>query len=130
MRALAFLLSAVLASAAADPIDFQPLSAQVRRVAEAMESLGEPIAGVSREALSPALASGEWAKLQAALEPLVLFEVNINPELRVKVAPGAARPQLVQGGWRQFLVKVTNEAGATAPLRASSPQAQKGYATH
>lgn len=130
MRALIFLLSAALVSAGAEPVDFQPLSAQVRRVAEAMEVLGEPIATAPREALDTALASGDVAKLQAALEPLVLFEVNINPELRVKVAPGAARPQLVQGGWRQFLVKVTNEAGATAPLRASSPQSQKGYATH
>ena len=128
MRVFAFLLS--VATAWAEPVDFQPLAAQVRRVSEAMEALGEPIAGEQRVVLEAALAGGDAAKLQAALESRVLFEVNINPELRVKVAPGAAKPVLVEGGWRQFLVKVTNEAGATAPLRATSPQAQKVYASN
>ncbi len=31
----------------------------------------------------------------------------------------------MQNGWRTFLVKVHNEAGVTAALRVSSPQAQK-----
>ncbi len=127
MRLLAFLLSAT--AALAEPIDFQPLAAQVRRVSEALETLGEPLAGEQRAAFEAALASGDVAKVQAALESRVLFEVNINPELRVKAAPGPAKAALVEGGWRVFLVRVTNEAGATAPLRASSPQAQKLYST-
>jgi hypothetical protein len=41
----------------------------------------------------------------------------------VKVARGPARPALVEHGWRPFLVKVRNEAGTTAALRATSAQA-------
>jgi hypothetical protein len=52
------------------------------------------------------------------LRPLV--EVHINPEMRVKVARGAARAELVQGGWRSFLVQVRNEAGTTAALHAAA----------
>src|SRR6266481_1663406 len=51
--------------------------------------------------------------------------VEINPESRVKVAKGVAAPELVEQGWRQFLVKVQNDAGVTAPLKAESPNAQK-----
>jgi len=40
-----------------------------------------------------------------------------------EVAPGPADKELMQHGWRTFLVKVHNEAGVTAPLRVSSPQA-------
>src|SRR5690606_27520297 len=49
---------------------------------------------------------------------------NINPEMRVKCAQGSASPELSEQGWRQFLVKVVNEAGTTAPLRIESVNAQ------
>ena len=45
----------------------------------------------------------------------------------MKVAPGPARAELVERGWRTFLVKVRNEAGVTAPLRVSSPHAQRVF---
>ena len=44
--------------------------------------------------------------------------------MRVEAAPGAANAELVAQGWRTFLVKVRNDAGTTAELRAVSPQAQ------
>src|SRR3989441_12765828 len=62
---------------------------------------------------------------QKLLDPLCLLVVDINPESRVKVARGAAAAELVEQGWRQFLVKVQNEAGVTAKLKAESPNAQK-----
>ena len=63
------------------------------------------------------------AKIQAVLDPLCLASVSINPESRVKVSLGPAAAELVQHGWRVFLVKVHNEAGVTPPLRLTSPQA-------
>jgi hypothetical protein len=120
---LPFLLMPMLASA----VEFQPLAAQARRVGEALQALGEPLPAPVRAALDSALASGDVAKVEAALEPQVLFIVSINPEMRVKVAPGPAKPELFEAGWRQFLVKVINEAGSTAPLIAQSPHAQKVY---
>src|SRR6185503_16687800 len=49
------------------------------------------------------------------------------PEQRVGVARGPAEPILDEDGWRSFLIKVVNEAGTTAPLAASSPQAAPIY---
>src|ERR1043166_2068608 len=43
--------------------------------------------------------------------------------MRVKVAQGPAKPELMEGGWRQFLVKVQNDSGTTAGLRVVSPNA-------
>jgi hypothetical protein len=42
----------------------------------------------------------------------------------VKVVSGPAKPELLEQGWRIFLVKVQNEAGVTAELQAVSPNAQ------
>src|SRR6266481_364835 len=66
-------------------------------------------------------------KIQIALDARCLFVVSINPEMRVKVAPGPAKPELVEQGWRQFLVKVVNESGTTGALRAVSPNAISVY---
>src|SRR5262245_32660805 len=100
-----------------DKVAAQPLLAQVGRVAEAMDYLGSPLPEKARAALDAARkADGDAAvarAVQDALDPLCLFAVNVNPESRVKVAAGPAKPELVEGGWRLFLVKVHNEAGVT-----------------
>jgi hypothetical protein len=109
--------------------ELQPLRAQIRRVVEALDYVGAPLAGAQRTTVEGALAENNAelavAKLHAALAPRTLFRVNINPEMRVKVAAGDAKPELVEGGWSTFLVRVDNEAGTTTELRASSPQAQR-----
>ena len=108
-------------------VELQPLAAQARRLVEAMDYLGEPFSPADKVALEKAMTSpapDAAEKLQALLDAHVLFAVEINTEMRVKVTPGPARPELVQGGWRQFLVKVSNDSGTTAALRAVSPNAQ------
>src|SRR6266568_8877015 len=134
---LFFTISSALCSAfAADSptlpivknVELQPLVAQVRRVIEAAYYLGSPLSPADKKTLEAA-----WKKsgadeaseaIQHVLDRYCLFGVNINPESRVKVAPGPAKPELVEKGWRQFLVKVHNEAGVTAELRTASPNAQ------
>ena len=110
-------------------VELQPLAAQVRRVIEALDHLGAPLDPATRTALAAAMQDSDAPRaskdIQAALAPHCLFRVHINPESRVKVAPGPAAPQLVQHGWRHFLVQIVNEAGVTAALRAESPNAQK-----
>src|SRR5690606_29254473 len=64
-------------------------------------------------------------RIQEILDPRCLYGVHINPEMRVKAAPGPAPAELDEQGWRVFLVKVHNEAGSTAALRASSPNARR-----
>jgi len=109
-------------------VELQPLAAQVNRVAEALEYLGAPLSGAERQSLEKASTESDAAKgcevIQQVLDPHCLVGLNINPEMRVKAVQGPAKPELLADGWRTFLVKVQNDAGATAELRAVSPQAQ------
>jgi hypothetical protein len=99
---------------------------------EAMEYLGEPISPTDRQALEKASqdtdAARASARIQEVLDAYCLLEVHINPESRVKVDQGPAKPVLAEQGWRTYLVKVRNEAGVTAQLKAESPNALPVYA--
>jgi hypothetical protein len=114
-------------SEAVQGVELQPLVAQARRLVEALEFIGAPLSPAERADLELAAnGEGEAASLalQAVFAPHVLVEIHINPESRVKVARGAAKPELVQHGWRSFLVRVHNEAGVTARLRVESPNSR------
>ncbi|MCS7471357.1 CehA/McbA family metallohydrolase [Stieleria sp. ICT_E10.1] len=109
----------------------QPLLAATARLAEAMEFAGSPLDEATRAAIllareldTPADVS---RAIQSTLDPLCLASVHINAESRVKVAEGPVKKQLMQQGWRAFLVKVHNEAGITAELVADSPNAAPVY---
>ncbi|MGE4181429.1 MAG: CehA/McbA family metallohydrolase [Limisphaerales bacterium] len=109
-------------------VEAQPIAAQVRRLLEATSSLGTTLSPADREAITDALRAAPdevGERVQAILDPRCLYVVHINPEMRVKVAAGPAEGELDEGGWRVFLVKVLNEAGTTAPLRAVSPNARR-----
>ncbi len=110
-----------------DKVAAQPLILQVKHLREALQYLGEPLPASTvkqLEVASKTKAAAQVTKIvQAALDPFTLAVVNINPESRVKVASGLAKPELAEHGWRNFLVKVVNEAGVTAPLRSSSRSA-------
>jgi hypothetical protein len=131
---LIFLTPRLLHAQSASPlplvngVPLQPLIAQVRRLLEAAEYLGAPLPASDRDALEAAfkLTDADHASeaIQIVLDRYCLVGVQINPEARVKVLPAAAKPELVEGGWRQFLVKVHNEAGSTAQLQGASLQAQ------
>ncbi len=122
--ALVGLLAAAVATAR-DP-EPQPFLAATERLVEAMAFLGTPFSAEEQKVLRACVQANDAAAVQRAcsvFEAHTLFQVHINPEQRVKVQPGPARPELTEAGWRQFLVRVTNEAGTTAPLRVTSPQA-------
>ena len=108
-------------------VEAQPLKAQVRRVAEALEFLGQPLSAERRSALDKALETVDEveavAAIQKALDPLVLAAVSVNPESRVKADRGPAPAVLHEQGWSVFLVKVHNEAGVTGKLAVRSPNA-------
>ncbi len=114
-----------------DGVELQPLKAQIERLSAALEMLGEPLTADQRKGLNAAQAEMDPIKasgaIQKILDPLCLVGVNINPESRVKVARGAAAATLPEQGWRVFLIKVHNQAGVTAALRASSPNAEPLY---
>ncbi len=108
-------------------VDWQPLAAQVSRLIEATDYLGSPFSADEKHAIETALKDSAAEKLQEILDKHCLFAVSINPEMRVKVAAGPAKPELVEQGWRQFLVKVVNDSGTTAALQAVSPNALSVY---
>ena len=110
-------------------VAWQPLRAQVRRLIEATDYLGVPFSNAEKNAIESAMKAKDpeygSSRIQAILDQHCLYLVNINPEMRVKVAQGPADPYLMQHGWTQFLVKVNNQAGVTAALKTQSPNAAR-----
>ncbi len=104
----------------------QPFAVSTKRVVLALDQLGQPLSPADRSALDAALSSTDdregIARATVVLDRLALVTVTINPEARVTAQAGAAKPALVEGGTRVFLVKVINQAGITAPLGVTSPQ--------
>jgi hypothetical protein len=137
--ALCFLLLTALpcsfASAQAWPavesVDRQPLLANVKRVATALDSIGRPLTGEQQKRLGEIAGLEDDAKVLSAVQelfdPICLAAIHINAESRVKVIEGPVNKQLVQNGWRTFLVKVKNEAGINPALKCSSEQAKPQY---
>ena len=109
-------------------VEWQPLAASVRRLMEATDSLGSPLSDADGRDLRRVLQSADGSeaveRVQEILDKYGLFAVSINPESRVKVAQGPVKPELLEQGWRIFLVKVQNDAGVTAALQAVSPNGQ------
>lgn len=127
---LATLVGLQARSDAPTPVEFQPFAAQVRRLIEATDSLGAPLPDADRVRIEGFLRQGgpdAVAGIEGLLDPHCLLQVQINPEMRVKVTPGVARPELLEGGWRTVLVKVRNEAGTTAKLSITSPNSRTAY---
>ena len=109
--------------------EIQPFAAHVRRLQDALTLAGAMLTSVQSDNLVSALkeSNSELAatKVQAVLDSRVLFFVDINGEMRVKVSAGNAKAELLEGGWRTFLVKVRNDSGTTAELKVASPQAER-----
>jgi hypothetical protein len=124
------LLMATL-TAAQTRVALQPLAEQVRQVETALAYLGEPLSPKDQKTIDALTANADEAAgvkgVQQILDRYTLATVEINPESRVKVRPGLVKPELVEAGTRLFLVKVINQAGVTAQLRANSPNAMPVY---
>ncbi|MBE7172631.1 MAG: CehA/McbA family metallohydrolase [Williamsia sp.] len=108
-------------------VEPQPLLAQALRVSEALTFIGSSLPPASLKQLT-ALKDLPYnaqtvQSIQKILDPFCLAMVQINPESRVKVEAGPAKPVLMQEGWTSYLVKVHNQAHISAALVASSPNA-------
>ena len=108
-------------------VEAQPMKAQARRVAAALQFLGQPLTQQQQQALDAAVAEIDENRatnaIQKLFDSMALAMVHINPEQRVKVERGPAAAQLHQSGWTLFLVKVHNEPGINPQLNATSPNA-------
>ena len=112
-------------------VEFQPFASATQRLIEALDYLGSPLSEDDLSAIKEALVADDHKQaivdIQKTLDAYCLTGVNINPESRVKVKEGPVDKELMQQGWRTFLVKVHNEAGVTAPLVAESENAAPLY---
>lgn len=126
--ALTFSLPPLLAESHS-PVPLQPFAAQIERLLAALTMLGTPLSQQESASLKRALraendhSGGDVVRTIAnVLAPHVLMEVEINPEMRVSVKRGGVIAELYQGGWRTFLIQVSNQAGTTPVLKIKSPQ--------
>lgn len=108
-------------------VDPQPLLAQIVRLKEALSFLGSSLSPADEKRINELqhvpLTPEVSKKIQEIADPYCLAIIGINPEGRVKVDRGNAPTMLVQDGWTSFLVKIINDAAATAPLQVESPNA-------
>lgn len=112
-------------------VEQQPLVAATHRLVDALGFVGTPLKPEDQRELAAAMTDTEAnrsiRKIQAILDPYCLFAVTINPESRVSVVEGPAKKELVEHGWRTFLVKVLNQAGITPELKSESPNTAPLY---
>ena len=109
----------------------QPLALNVRQIESALSYLGSPLSAADQRRINDALAGTDEGAavrtIEATLDKRALVTVEINAESRVTLAPGQAKPELLESGTRVFLVKVVNHAGVTAPLAVESPNSGPVY---
>lgn len=106
-------------------VEQQPLVSASERLLEALEYVGAPLSKEDVTAMQAAMKDTNAAKsisaIQKVLDPYCVAGVMINPESRVSVVDGPVKKELVQQGWRTFLVKVHNLAGINPELKIESP---------
>jgi hypothetical protein len=108
-------------------VEQQPLVAATERLIEALKYVGAPLSDADETALRAAMTNSD-AKvsirgIQQVLDQHCVAAITISAESRVKVAEGPVKKELVQQGWRTFLLKVYNNAGINPVLVAESPNA-------
>ena len=111
-------------------VELQPFAAQVTRLVAALDYIGAPLSVEDRQRIDEAItlpATSAVSQIVAILDARTLLDVHINPESRVAVTAGQADARLAADGWRTFLVKVRNDAGVTAALRVTSPNADRVF---
>ncbi len=114
-------------------VEAQPLLSQALRVGEALSFIGNSLPEHAMKRLHELknLPYNEKTvqAVQEILDPYCLAIVEINPEARVKVSAGPAKPALIQEGWKSYLVKINNQAHIVTKIVAESPNASPLFYT-
>lgn len=116
-----------------EKVEPQPLLSQALRVGEALSFIGSPLPdnAIKRlhELRNLPYNSKTVKAVQEILDPYCLAELEINPEARVKVSTGPAKPELIQEGWKSYLIKINNQAHIVTKLVPESPNASPLFYT-
>jgi hypothetical protein len=106
-------------------VEAQPLLAQARRVAQALDFLGQPLSAEAKKTLDDLKVGDGDEKVAAAIQrifdPLCVAAVEIGKEGATKATASAGKVDLIEQGWRLALIKVINKGGSTGTLRVDSP---------
>jgi hypothetical protein len=108
-------------------VEGQPLAANVRRLAEALEFLGAPLPRETAVPLDAAAREADAPRLQQLLDPHAALVVAIEDDANIEVSRGPAPIVLQQAGFTPVLVKIVNRATVKTPLAVSSPQSGPVY---
>ncbi|MEN1680840.1 MAG: CehA/McbA family metallohydrolase [Planctomycetota bacterium] len=108
-------------------VDAQPLVLQTKRLAEALDYIGNPLPQDVVAELEQLASEPDDAKVadrvQALLDPYCVAGVRLRDGEIKAIVPDKTWP-LVEKGWRSYLVKVCNDAGLTTRLHVESPNAR------
>jgi hypothetical protein len=112
-----------LAEVAVEP---QPYFASLQRVVQSLQSLGAPLAPADAgeiARLSAAPSQENLKKAELLLARYTLMRVRLSPDGTALTGPGESARELVEQGWRSFLIRVENPGGLTLPLTSISDAA-------
>jgi hypothetical protein len=104
-------------------VDPQPYCASVRRVIEALRSIGTPLPPSDADQISQLIVTPTPATvhaIEAILPRHTLMRVCIDSKGTVSTTPGGSSHELVEQGWRSFLIRVDNRAAVTTALTSIS----------
>ena len=108
-------------------VESQPLLASIHRLIDAMQYVGSPLAPQTVAELKKLSAADEpeavTARVQELLDPQCLLGVTLVDGGPPLIRNGQAPRQLLEQGWRTFLVKVVNRSGNKSRLLIESPNA-------
>lgn len=109
-------------------VSAQPLLAQVNRLSEALEAIGDPLSSANQDALKAlkpeqgdAVVTGA---VQKQLDSLCLMCIEVKADKTLTVTPVMKKAELIEQGWKTFLVKVINQAQLTGEIKYDSPNSK------
>ena len=108
-----------------DDVEAQPLISATKRLVDAMESIGSPLPEPIAKGLAELSTLDEskttTARVQELLDPLCLASVSVTQSGPPKVTLAQRKHELMEQGWRSFLIKVINTPQRKGRLRMESP---------
>lgn len=107
-------------------VEPQPYCASVGRVIEALRSIGTPLSSVDVDRIKQLIATPSPESvlaIESILDHYTLMKVHIDHDGTAATMPGGSSRELVEQGWRSFLIRVDNRAGFTTRLTSISDAA-------
>ena len=113
-------------STAVDAVESQPMLASIRRLIDAMDYIGNPLPKETVNRLRALSGSDReiTRQIQEILDPRCFAELSVKKDGVSDVRVINHEPELLEQGWRTFLVKVINKPGNTGRLLIRSPNAE------